>query len=124
MNQTLATYIAEWDRFDWETDNCAHFALRWGCPKALDGVPMPGSRSGVRGTLRSLGARSLREAVGRRVGEEINPKLAKIGDIVLSGNTLGICAGRVFAAPFERAGIVFQPMAEVDAAWRRAPCAG
>jgi hypothetical protein len=117
---SLAEYLSAWQSFDWRHANCAHFALGFAAPRALAGVPMPDCAAGMRGTLRALGARSLRSAVTRRVGAEIPPALAQTGDIVMYRRTLGLCSGRHAALPDAHGAIIFLPMWEVHAAWRRA----
>lgn len=115
----LHDHLAAWRSFDWRRANCAHFALGFAAPQALAGVPMPGCAQDMRATLRALGATSLRQAVTARVGPEIRPALAQAGDPVLHGRTLGLCVGRQAALPMEGGALLFVPMAQVDAAWRR-----
>jgi hypothetical protein len=120
MASTLEEYILAWPGFDWSEANCAHFAAGWAAPQALQGVTMPACARGVRQTLRAMGARSLRQAVSARLGAEIQPAMARRGDVVLSGRTLGLCVGRLAALPLrDGAGVGFVPMDRVDAAWRR-----
>lgn len=113
----LQTYIASWNGFDWESSNCAHFAAQW-AGVDLSNVVMPSGKEGVRAALRSIDASSIMDAVSSRLGEPIHPSLAKAGDIVLAGHTLGICNGRLFAAPKDGNGVVFVPMEQAEAAWR------
>lgn len=117
--RALHEYIAAWHSFSWLHANCAHFALGFAAPRALAGVPMPAGPQGMRATLRALGAASLRQAVTARVGPEIPPMLAQAGDPVLHGRTLGLCVGRLAALPVEGGAMLFVPMHDVDAAWRR-----
>lgn len=117
----LHEYLSAWHCFSWPHANCAHFALGFAAPRALAGVPMPESAEGMRATLRALGAPSLRQAVTARVGPEIPPMLAQAGDPVLHGRTLGLCVGRQAALPMEGGALLFVPMDQVDAAWRRVP---
>lgn len=114
---TLQDYIASWSGFNWRNANCAHFAAQWAGVDLSDLV-MPAGAEGVRETLRSAGVSSIREAVSARLGPSISPSMAQIGDIVLAGHTLGICNGRLFAAPKDGEGIVFVPMTTAEAAWR------
>lgn len=62
---------------------------------------------------RRIGVRSLREAVGKVLGEEITPAFAMRGDVVMSQNALGICRGEL-AEFLDR----MLPMKEVVSAWR------
>lgn len=117
--QALHDYLAAWQRFDWRSANCAHFALGFAAPQALAGVPMPAGALGMRATLRALGAPTLRQAVTARVGPEIKPAMAQTGDAVLIGRTLGLCVGRHAALPLEGGAVMFLDMTLMDAAWRR-----
>lgn len=115
----LHEYLSAWQGFSWRHANCAHFALGYAAPQALAGVRMPDGPRGLRATLRALGAASLRQAVTARVGPEIAPALAQAGDPVLHGRTLGLCVGRHAALPMDDGAVMFVPMLQVEAAWRR-----
>ena len=113
----LSQYLEQWDSFDWRTANCAHFAAQWAGVDLSD-LPMPAGKDQVRAILRADKTTSIKDSVTKRLGDPICPTLARVGDIVISGHTLGICNGRVFAAPADGRGIVFVPMAQAEAAWR------
>jgi hypothetical protein len=115
---TLHQYLQAWRHFDYQQANCAHFALGWAAPAALLGVPMPQAPAQLRQTLRALGAASLRQAVGARLGNEIAPTLSQPGDVLLYGGTLALCDGRHAILPADSGALVALPVAGAVCGWR------
>lgn len=113
----LHEYLDCWTEFDWRKANCAHFAGQWAGVDLSD-IAMPSGPHDLRATLRALNAATISDAVSQRLGPPLAPSEAQVGDIVLSRQTLGICNGRLFAAPKDGQGIVFVPMNQAEAAWR------
>lgn len=125
--------------FDWQTNNCAHFAGRWwrqatGADALLD-LPMPDTAEAAAGCLAAMGA-NLAAVVGRRLARRrIDPRLAQAGDVVIIGRgyapacgsagigaALGICTGRLAAMLSVEGRVVFGPMVGVSSAFAlRAP---
>lgn len=103
---------------DWRTRHCAEPAVArlreatgrdlWdelgGCPRN------PREAAEV---LRKLGVTSFRDAVTAVLGDPINPRLAKRGDIALVDNALGIVRGDLIEC-IDR----MQPIARATCAWK------
>ena len=116
---SLAEYLQAWRGFDWRTANCAHFAMGWAKPQALDGVQMPGAAIELRHVLRVLGFKTLRYWVSSELGAPIAATMAQPGDVVLVGRSLGLSDGRWLWVPTADGALAVVPMARASCAWRK-----
>lgn len=109
--------------FEWGVNDCCLFAAD--CVLAMTGhdpaADARGSYSDERGAarvLKKLGG--LAEIAAQRVGDEIPPAMARVGDVVLGKidrECLGICGGETWHAP-SASGLVASPMSTALRAWR------
>lgn len=125
--------------FDWQTNNCAHFAGNWWSEvtgnDALLGLTMPATAESAGAWLAQRGS-SLCNLVSLRLARRrLDPRLAQAGDVVIIGRgyaptcgaagigaALGICTGRLAAMLSVEGRVVFGPMVGVSSAFPlRAP---
>lgn len=113
--------------FQYGQFDCALFVTE--CIEALTGEDLS---FGLRGTYSDKvgAALAMRRAFGGGVSEiasgvairndiqEIPPSFASIGDIVLIGNTLGVCVGEIALAPVEPRGLEHFPITAATKAWQ------
>lgn len=139
----LSNYLAEctakaW-AFDWQHNNCCHFAARWvqrmSGRDVMAGLPETPGPMAARRLVRDLGG-SLAHAWTRQLGAHaIAPLTAHIGDLVLvkiAGQSamqcrqqdgdvvhaMGICNGSNVAVLEQGGQVVFLPLCFATAAWR------
>lgn len=93
--------------FSWRRNNCGQFAAR--CVEAITGVDHLARWNG------RLSDRP-EDIATWALGDPIDPRRAKRGDVVLLRGALGVCLGSHATAPGER-GLEFARMTEVDRAW-------
>jgi hypothetical protein len=110
--------------FAWGSQDCALFAAD--CVDACTGVD---PAADLRGTYSTAAAAArVMEAHGglaalatARLGEEISPRVARVGDVglLLNGGRecLGVCIGSMWQAPGEQ-GLCALPASQVLRAWR------
>lgn len=112
--------------FRWGENDCCMFANRVYCAMTGQDIAAEfrGTYKTAAGAMRALkkrGFHSIREAVSHYVGNEINPKQAQRGDLVLvvrdGAESLGVCVG-MFGAFAGIEQLQFLPMSEFVTAWR------
>jgi hypothetical protein len=77
---------------------------------ALGGCPH--SSTDARALYRRLGVCCLRDAVSKVLGDPVDPKLARRGDVVMVDGALGICRGE-WVECLDR----MQPLSRAECAW-------
>ena len=122
LSKALTIYMRDYvPGFDWGSANCCHFAAGWVREltgrDVMAGLPNTPTEKDSRRLLRVMGG--LREAVTKQSGlPQIAAEFAQVGDVVLSGRSLGICAGRTSVHVGESGQLVNIDMAHAICAWR------
>ncbi len=122
LAKRLTVYLRDYAPvFDWGAANCCHFAARWVQEvtgrDAMDGLPRTPSERDARRLVKALGG--LREAVTRQSSlPQIAAQFARVGDVVLSGQSLGICHGRTSVHVSESGELIHIEMDKATCAWR------
>lgn len=109
--------------FAWGAQDCALFAAD--CVQAMLGrdpaADARGTYSDERGAARVLKKMGGLDGIAAtRVGVEVPPAMARVGDLVLGTagrECLGVCTGETWHAPGEH-GLLAMPMRDVLRAWR------
>lgn len=124
--EQLATFLEDHHAFDWAKCNCGLFSAN--AVKAMTGFDYAKEYRGIktkRGMLAKLGREHDGDVCGiaaAKLGEEINIRLAKRGDVVAAifngENALGICTGSasVFLSEFD--GLIRIPTGKCIKAWK------
>jgi len=120
----LSNYINKDHSFDWLSHNCALFAA--GGVECQTGIDFakdykgPKTKAGMIKRLKRV-AGNVEDAVTKELGEPINVKMAKRGDVVSCetefGLALGLCVGSK-AVFLNEDGKVFFPLKICRKAWR------
>ena len=114
--------------FSWSTWHCCHFASSWvAFATGRDHMANKPTVADVRSARRAVNSfgGNLQVAISNELGAQpINPKLAKLGDIVLlpadndeGVGLVGICNGRVSFFLNESGGITSIPTEQAQCAW-------
>jgi hypothetical protein len=129
----LSAYLAQpQPAFDWQHNNCCHFAARYVVQiepgtNPLAGISMASSRATTRRLLRAAGglAALVTQALQRT---PLLPSYAQLGDLVLlnlpdanpQAQALALCCGDCAAALDPTGTIAYVPMTQALHAWRLA----
>lgn len=123
-----AVAIGNMRAFEWGKHDCLMFAAD--CVRAMTGVDLMAEWRGSYDSHDAAYANldkgyrgSLAYAVSSKLERHASPFFAQRGDVVLHDNTagvlgLGVCLGRMFAAPAEVKGLVYFPLSKAIAAWK------
>lgn len=106
--------------FAWGRNDCCVFAAE--AIKAITGQDHAAEFRGIYRTVKTadrlMNEMGGLEAIASRfLGDPVSPKMAAVGDIVMTGNTLGVCNGSTIIGP-GKDGIAVIPMAEALKAWK------
>ena len=140
MSADLDVYLAAAQPFDWQRNNCAHFAAGWVLLASGRDVPplwsalMRNTRAALRHLHRAGGRMAATAAADEHFGQHLGGLYAARGDVVLLsvdpaaseagahcgmplGMAWGVCTGGQIAA-LGVGGVVFLPLTAESAAWR------